>query len=147
MSMRLCISRRFSVVPESVANPIAYYKNNTANSLALIDAASRGGIKHIVFSSTAAIYGNPGAQLVGEDAVPRPISPYGTSKLMTETMLRDAASASDLKYIVLRYFNVAGADPKLRTGQSTRACGRQRTIRSSISGRNISTADFFARYQ
>ena len=108
-----------SVVPESVANPVAYYKNNTTNSLALIDAANRGGIKHIVFSSTAAIYGNSDAQLVGEDAVPRPISPYGTSKLMTEIMLQDAASASDLKYIVLRYFNVAGADPRLRTGQST----------------------------
>ncbi len=111
-----------SVVPESVANPIAYYKNNTTNSLALMDAANRGGIKHIVFSSTAAVYGRLGhAQLVGEDAVPRPISPYGTSKLMTEMMLRDAASASDLKYIALRYFNVAGADPKLRTGQSTRS--------------------------
>jgi UDP-glucose 4-epimerase len=110
-----------SVVPDSVANPIGYYSNNTASSLVLLRAAIQTGIRYFVFSSTAAIYGNPETPLVGEDAVPRPMSPYGTSKLMTEMMLRDAASASGLKYIVLRYFNVAGADPKLRTGQSTRA--------------------------
>jgi UDP-glucose 4-epimerase len=84
-------------------------------------AAIQVGIKHFVFSSTAAVYGSPDTPSVAEDAVPRPMSPYGTSKLMTEMMLRDAALASDLKYIILRYFNVAGADPKLRTGQSTRA--------------------------
>jgi UDP-glucose 4-epimerase len=110
-----------SVVPDSVANPIGYYSNNTAGSLALLRATVQAGIRYFVFSSTAAVYGNPDAQLVAEDVAPRPMSPYGTSKLMTEMMLRDAASASDLRYVVLRYFNVAGADPKLRTGQSTRA--------------------------
>jgi UDP-glucose 4-epimerase len=109
-----------TVVPESVAKPVAYYKNNTVNSLALVDAAIRGGVRHFVFSSTAAVYGNPATQMVAEDAAPQPMSPYGTSKLMTETMLRDAAFASGLTYVVLRYFNVAGADPLLRTGQSTR---------------------------
>ncbi|HLI99286.1 MAG TPA: UDP-glucose 4-epimerase GalE [Bradyrhizobium sp.] len=108
-----------TVVPESVAKPVAYYKNNTVNSLALIDAATRGGVRHFVFSSTAAVYGNPAASLVAEDAALQPMSPYGTSKLMTEMMLRDAASASGLSYAVLRYFNVAGADPLLRTGQSS----------------------------
>ena len=110
-----------TVVPESVAKPVAYYRNNTVNSLALVDAAISGGVRRFVFSSTAAVYGNPAAELVSEDVAPRPMSPYGTSKLMTEMMLRDAASASGLSYVVLRYFNVAGADPKLRTGQSTRA--------------------------
>ena len=110
-----------TVVPESVAKPVAYYTNNTVNSLALIDAAIRGGVRHFVFSSTAAVYGNPATQLVAEDASPQPMSPYGTSKLMTEMMLRDAAAASGLTYAVLRYFNVAGADPQLRTGQSTQA--------------------------
>jgi UDP-glucose 4-epimerase len=109
-----------TVVPESVAKPVAYYRNNTLKSLALIDAAIRGGVRHFVFSSTAAVYGNPANQLVSEDAAPQPMSPYGTSKLMTEMMLRDAASASGLTYVVLRYFNVAGADPLLRTGQSSR---------------------------
>jgi len=110
-----------TVVPESVAKPVAYYRNNTVNSLALVDAAISGGVRHFVFSSTAAVYGNPATELVSEDVAPQPMSPYGTSKLMTEMMLRDAASASGLSYVVLRYFNVAGADPKLRTGQSTRA--------------------------
>ena len=110
-----------SVVPDSVANPIGYYNNNTAGSLALIKAAIQAGIRYFVFSSTAAVYGNPDTQLVDEAETARPMSPYGTSKLMTETMLRDVASVNDLNYIVLRYFNVAGADPKLRTGQSTRA--------------------------
>src|SRR5579883_322979 len=110
-----------SVVPESVANPLGYYSNNTAGSLALLKAAVQAGVRHFVFSSTAAVYGNPETPLVSEDTLPRPMSPYGASKLMTEMMLKDAASASELKYVVLRYFNVAGADPKLRTGQSTRA--------------------------
>ena len=110
-----------SVVPESVANPLGYYSNNAAGSLALLKAAVQHGVKQFVFSSTAAVYGNPETALVKEDTVPRPMSPYGASKLMTEMMLKDAASASSLTYVVLRYFNVAGADPKLRTGQSTRA--------------------------
>lgn len=110
-----------TVVPESVAKPVTYYKNNTVNSLALVDTAIGGGVRHFVFSSTAAVYGNPTTELVSEDTPPRPMSPYGTSKLMTEMMLRDAASANGLSYVALRYFNVAGADPTLRTGQSTRA--------------------------
>jgi UDP-glucose 4-epimerase len=110
-----------SVVPESVANPLSYYSNNAAGSLVLLKAAVQARVKYFVFSSTAAVYGNPQTPLVGEDMIPHPLSPYGASKLMTERMLQDAASASDLKYVVLRYFNVAGADPKLRTGQSTRA--------------------------
>jgi len=107
-------------VPDSVADPLGYYRNNTANSRALIAAAIKAGVAHFIFSSTAAVYGNPAASPVAEDAAPDPLSPYGSSKLMTEIMLRDAARAHGLGYVILRYFNVAGADPKLRTGQSTR---------------------------
>ncbi len=108
------------VVPNSVADPLAYYRNNTVNSRALIETAVRGGIKHFIFSSTAAVYGNPAKFPVGEDEPTAPMSPYGWSKLMTEIMLRDAGSAYGLAHVILRYFNVAGADPQLRTGQSTR---------------------------
>ncbi len=110
-----------SVVPESVANPAAYYTNNTARSLALIDAAARGGVRRFVFSSTAAVYGNPAQTPVNETASPQPMSPYGTSKWMTEMVLRDVAEVRGMRYVALRYFNVAGADPDLRCGQSTRA--------------------------
>ncbi|MES2751412.1 MAG: UDP-glucose 4-epimerase GalE [Pseudomonadota bacterium] len=110
-----------AVVPESVADPIGYYRNNTLNSLLLIDVAIRHGVKHFVFSSTSAVYGNPVAVPVKEDVQPQPMSPYGASKLMTETILGDVARASDLKYTVLRYFNVAGADPNLLIGQSSAA--------------------------
>jgi UDP-glucose 4-epimerase len=109
-----------TVVPESVAEPLSYYRNNTVNSRALIETAVKGGVKHFIFSSTAAVYGNPERMPVKEEAPTVPISPYGWSKLMTETMLRDAGFAHGLGYVILRYFNVAGADPKLRTGQSTR---------------------------
>jgi UDP-glucose 4-epimerase len=109
-----------TVVPESVAQPLAYYRNNTVNSRALIESAIKSGVKHFIFSSTAAVYGNPQQTPVAEDAPPMPMSPYGASKLMTERMLGDAGFAHGLGYVVLRYFNVAGADPKLRTGQSTR---------------------------
>ncbi len=108
------------VVPDSVANPLAYYHNNTVNSRALIESAVKGGVKQFIFSSTAAVYGNPARVPISEDDVLAPMSPYGSSKLMTEIMLRDAAAAHGLDYVVLRYFNVAGADPALRTGQSTR---------------------------
>jgi UDP-glucose 4-epimerase len=108
------------VVPDSVADPLGYYRNNTVNSRALIECAVKGGVKQFIFSSTAAVYGNPASTPVGEDDAPAPMSPYGSSKLMTEIMLRDAAAAHGFDYVVLRYFNVAGADPKLRTGQSTR---------------------------
>jgi UDP-glucose 4-epimerase len=107
------------VVPESVVDPLAYYLNNTVKSRALIAAAVRHRVPRFVFSSTAAVYGNPGNEPVFEDAVVKPISPYGTSKLMTEWMLRDSHYAYGLQYAALRYFNVAGADPKGRSGQST----------------------------
>jgi UDP-glucose 4-epimerase len=106
-------------VPESVVDPLAYYLNNTVKSRALIAAAVRHRVPRFVFSSTAAVYGNPGNEPVFEDAVVKPISPYGTSKLMTEWMLRDSHYAYGLQYAALRYFNVAGADPKGRSGQST----------------------------
>jgi UDP-glucose 4-epimerase len=108
------------VVPDSVADPLAYYKNNTVNSRALIECAVKGGVKAFVFSSTAAVYGNPAQVPVAEDAPLAPMSPYGSSKLMTEIMLRDAGLAHGLQHVILRYFNVAGADPKGRTGQSTK---------------------------
>lgn len=107
------------VVPESVADPLKYYHNNTAKSRALIAAAVRAGIGHFIFSSTAATYGIPDVSSVNEDTPQRPINPYGWSKLMTEQMLADVAAAHPLNFGVLRYFNVAGADPAARTGQST----------------------------
>jgi len=107
------------VVPESVADPLAYYDNNTVRTRALLEAAVRGGVRHFIFSSTAAVYGATGAEPVTEDAPLKPESPYGRSKLMSEWMLADAAAAHGLRYTALRYFNVAGADPKGRTGQST----------------------------
>ena len=107
------------VVPDSVADPLGYYHNNTVKSRALMAAAVAGGVKAFIFSSTAAVYGNPKSVPVSEDAAPAPMSPYGSSKLMTEIMLADAARAHDFRFVALRYFNVAGADPKGRTGQST----------------------------
>ncbi len=107
------------VVPESVADPLKYYHNNTAKSRALISAAVKAGVAHIIFSSTAATYGIPEVAAVAEDTPQRPINPYGWSKLMTEQMLADVAAAHPLNYGVLRYFNVAGADPQARSGQST----------------------------
>jgi UDP-glucose 4-epimerase len=107
------------VVPESVTDPLGYYLNNMVKSRALLAAAVAGQVKHIIFSSTAAVYGNPTVSPVPEDATLAPVSPYGTSKLMTEYMLRDTAAAHPLTYIALRYFNVAGADPWGRVGQST----------------------------
>lgn len=107
------------VVPESVADPLGYYLNNTVKSRALLAAAVAGGVKHVIFSSTAAVYGEPKTMPVAEDVPLDPVSPYGRSKLMTEWMLQDVARAHPLTYVALRYFNVAGADPKGRTGQST----------------------------
>jgi UDP-glucose 4-epimerase len=109
------------VVPESVADPLGYYLNNTVTSRALIEAAVKSGVKNFVFSSTAAVYGDQDHSPVSEDARKEPLSPYGSSKLMTEVMLRDVSRAHDLRHVILRYFNVAGGDPKLRTGQSTPA--------------------------
>ena len=107
------------IVPESVEDPLKYYHNNTAKSRALIASAVAGGVKHFIFSSTAATYGIPKTSPVSEDSPKLPINPYGRSKLMTETMLADVAAAHPLNYCALRYFNVAGADPRARTGQST----------------------------
>ncbi|HEX4407630.1 MAG TPA: UDP-glucose 4-epimerase GalE [Xanthobacteraceae bacterium] len=109
------------VVPDSMREPLAYYRNNTVNSRALIECALTSGVKNFIFSSTAAVYGNPTIIPVPEDAPTLPISPYGWSKLMTEIMLRDASSAHGLAHVTLRYFNVAGADPQNRSGQSSRA--------------------------
>ncbi len=107
------------VVPESVENPLKYYRNNTANSRSLIESAVKGGVRHFIFSSTAATYGIPEHSPVREDMPTVPINPYGMSKLMTEAMLHDVAAALPINYCALRYFNVAGADPKGRSGQST----------------------------
>ena len=107
------------VVPESVSDPLGYYLNNTCKSRTLIATAVEMQVPHFIFSSTAAVYGMPEENPVGEDAALAPISPYGSSKLMTEIMLRDAAIAHPLRYVALRYFNVAGADPEGRSGQST----------------------------
>ena len=110
-----------TVVPDSFADPIGYYENNTAKAMGLIGAAVRGGVENFIFSSTAAVYGTTGTDPVDENHSTLPVSPYGMSKLMTERVLADACEASGMKYTILRYFNVAGADPKGRTGQSTPA--------------------------
>ncbi len=107
------------IVPESVENPLKYYRNNTANTRNLIECAVEGGVPHFIFSSTAAVYGIPETNPAFEDARLDPINPYGRSKLMTEWMLEDVSKAYPLNYVALRYFNVAGADPLGRTGQST----------------------------
>ena len=107
------------VVPESVSDPLKYYDNNTVKSRALIEAAVAGGVDHFIFSSTAATYGTPETSPVSEDSPKQPINPYGWSKLMTEQMLADASAAHGFNFCALRYFNVAGADPDARTGQST----------------------------
>ncbi|MFA7612783.1 MAG: UDP-glucose 4-epimerase GalE [Candidatus Caldatribacteriota bacterium] len=106
------------VVPESVENPIKYYKNNTLNSLKLIELCREFHVNKFIFSSTAAVYGIPESGLCSEESVTQPINPYGQSKLMTEHMLRDVSFASDFRYVALRYFNVAGADPEGQIGQS-----------------------------
>ncbi len=107
------------VVPESIADPLGYYENNTCKSRALISHAVESGVKHFIFSSTAAIYAAGGAEPLDEDALIAPQTPYGMSKLMVELMLRDVSIAHPFNFAALRYFNVAGADPKGRTGQST----------------------------
>jgi UDP-glucose 4-epimerase len=107
------------VVPDSVSDPLGYYLNNTVKSRALLEAAVQGGVRHVIFSSTAAVYGEPTVNPVPEDLALEPINPYGRSKMMTEWMLQDSARAYGLTYVALRYFNVAGADPKGRSGQST----------------------------
>ena len=108
-----------TIVPESVSNPLKYYGNNTCSTRSLLQCCAEAGVKHFVFSSTAAVYGIPDGGVASEDSPTQPINPYGTSKLMSEWMLRDLAAANALRYVVLRYFNVAGSDPGGRIGQST----------------------------
>jgi UDP-glucose 4-epimerase len=108
-----------TVVPESVRNPLKYYRNNTANSRTLLECCQDAGVRHFIFSSTAAVYGIPDDGVATEETPTQAINPYGTSKLMTEWMLRDLAVASPMRYVALRYFNVAGCDPAGRIGQST----------------------------
>jgi UDP-glucose 4-epimerase len=107
------------VVPDSMRDPLGYYRNNTMTTRSLLNAAVKCGVSRFIFSSTAAVYGNPERMPVTEDAPTRPLSPYGSSKLMTEIMLHDVAAAHGMNYVVLRYFNVAGADPHARIGLAT----------------------------
>jgi UDP-glucose 4-epimerase len=139
------------VVPESVSDPLKYYRNNTAASRSLIESAVVCGVPHFIFSSTAATYGIPEVVPVSEDSPRQPINPYGMSKLMTEIMLADTAAAHPINYAALRYFNVAGADPQGRSGQSTAgathlikvaveaACGKRGHV--SVFGTDFATAD------
>ena len=108
-----------TIVPESVAQPLKYYRNNTSSTRALLQACLENDVQQFVFSSTAAVYGMPDQQLADEDSPTRPINAYGSSKLMSEWMLRDVAASSALRYVALRYFNVAGSDPGGRIGQAT----------------------------
>jgi UDP-glucose 4-epimerase len=110
-----------TIVPESVSNPLKYYGNNTCATRSLLEAASQAGVRHFVFSSTAAVYGIPASGQASEESATAPINAYGTSKLMSEWMLRDLCAATPMRHVVLRYFNVAGCDTQGRIGQSTRA--------------------------
>ncbi|WP_386065881.1 UDP-glucose 4-epimerase GalE [Tahibacter sp. UC22_41] len=109
-----------TIVPESVRDPLRYYANNTAATRNLLECCQRADVRHFVFSSSAAVYGVPPEGVAGEDSPTAPINPYGTSKLMSEWMLRDLAAAGPMRHVILRYFNVAGCDPQGRIGQSTR---------------------------
>jgi UDP-glucose 4-epimerase len=109
-----------TIVPESVANPLKYYGNNTCSTRNLLECCARYGVKHFIFSSTAAVYGIPAEPFTSEETSTAPINPYGASKLMSEWMLRDLSNATELRHVILRYFNVAGSDPGGRIGQSTR---------------------------
>lgn len=139
------------IAPESVDHPLKYYTNNTRNTMNLLAACVRFGVERFIFSSTAAVYGIPPTGIAGEDSPTAPINPYGTSKLMSELMLRDVAKAHGLRYVALRYFNVAGADPQTRMGQRTpeathlikvcceAALGLRKEV--SIFGNDYATAD------
>lgn len=109
----------YTIVPESVSEPLKYYGNNTCSTRSLLQCCVEAGVKHFVFSSTAAVYGTPAEGVAAEDTPTAPINPYGTSKLMSEWMLRDVSAASALKHVALRYFNVAGSDSQCRVGQAT----------------------------
>ncbi len=109
----------YTIVPESVREPLKYYGNNTCSTRSLLECCAESGVRHVVFSSTAAVYGIPGDGVAAESSPTAPINPYGTSKLMSEWMLRDLSAASNLKHVALRYFNVAGSDSQCRVGQAT----------------------------
>ncbi len=109
----------YTIVPESVSEPLKYYGNNTCATRSLLDSCLEAGVKHVVFSSTAAVYGVPASGVAAEDTPTAPINPYGTSKLMSEWMLRDVSAATALRHVALRYFNVAGSDSQGRVGQAT----------------------------
>ncbi|OUS25804.1 UDP-glucose 4-epimerase GalE [Gammaproteobacteria bacterium 45_16_T64] len=109
-----------TIVPESVENPLKYYKNNTANTRTLLECCKNGGVKNFIFSSTAAVYGEPEESCVSETTPTQPINPYGMSKLMSEHMIRDLSASSELNHVILRYFNVAGCEPHGRIGQKTK---------------------------
>jgi UDP-glucose 4-epimerase len=140
-----------TIVPESVADPLKYYGNNTANTRNLLECCRDAGVSHFVFSSTAAVYGMPAGGVAREDSTLAPINPYGTSKLMSEWMLRDLSAVTDLRHVALRYFNVAGSDPEGRIGQCTEKAtllikvaaqavvGKRRGV--SIFGTDYPTAD------
>jgi UDP-glucose 4-epimerase len=140
-----------TIVPESVADPLKYYRNNTCATRSLLDCCQRAGVRRFVFSSTAAVYGIPHDGLAREDAPTLPINPYGTSKLISEWMLRDLAAASSMRYVVLRYFNVAGSEPGGRIGHTSPqatllvkvACQHAVGVRPSISifGTDYPTSD------
>lgn len=141
----------FTIVPESVADPLKYYLNNTANTRTLLECCAKAGVKHFIFSSTAAVYGMPDSGVASEETPTNPINPYGSSKLFAELMLKDLARAGALRYVVLRYFNVAGSDPAGRIGQRTQgatlltkvavehAVGRRASV--AIYGTDFDTAD------
>jgi len=139
------------IAPESVSMPLKYYGNNTRNTLGLLETCVKYGVKRFIFSSTAAVYGIPESGVASEESATVPINPYGTSKLMSEMMLRDVSAAHGMKYVVLRYFNVAGADPQARMGQRTPeathlikvACQAALGMRESVSvyGTDYSTPD------
>ncbi|WP_455219973.1 UDP-glucose 4-epimerase GalE, partial [Kaarinaea lacus] len=109
-----------TIVPESVSDPLKYYRNNTCSTRNLLECCANAGVKHFIFSSTAAVYGIPDTEFATEKSPLAPINPYGTSKLMSEWMLRDLSAATNMRHVALRYFNVAGSDPQCRIGQSTK---------------------------
>src|SRR6201747_2906802 len=131
------------VVPDSMRDPLGYYRNNTMTTRSLLNAAVKGGVNRFIFSSTAAVYGNPDQVPVPEHAPTRPMSPYGSSKLMTELMLHDVAAAHGMDYVVLRYFNVAGADPQARIGRATVGATRLLKIASEAATGHRAKIDVF----
>lgn len=136
------------VVPDSVTDPLGYYESNTVKARSLIESAVKNGVKQFIFSSTAAVYGEPDEMPVSEDTRPNPVSPYGRSKLMVEWMLEDARHAHGLQSMILRYFNVAGADPEARSGQATpRATHLIKTACEVVTGKRPSMNVFGSDYK